>query len=115
MIWYVRTSTPSDSASARALRSGRTLNPMIVALEAAPSCTSFSVIPPTPRCTNDSFTSSRSSFLRLSVSASSEPWTSAFRIMLSVATSPRWICSKMSSSFTPVPITDASPRRARMR
>ena len=34
---------------------------MIVALEALASCTSFSVMPPTPRCTMTSFTSSRSS------------------------------------------------------
>ena len=49
------------SASSRALRSGRTLKPMIVALDAAASWMSFSVMPPTPRWTNDSFTSSRSS------------------------------------------------------
>ena len=89
------------SASSRALRSGRTLKPMIVALEAAASWMSFSVMPPTPRCTNASLTSSRSSFWRLSVSASSEPVTSALRIRLSVAVSPAWICSKMSSSRAP--------------
>ena len=52
---------------------------------------SFSVMPPTARCTNASFTSSRSSLRRLSVSASSEPCTSALRMRLSVATSPAWI------------------------
>ena len=36
---------------------------MIVALDAAASCTSLWVMPPTPRCTNASFTSSRSSLL----------------------------------------------------
>jgi hypothetical protein len=34
---------------------------MIVAFDAFASCTSFSVMPPTPRCTITSFTSSRSS------------------------------------------------------
>ena len=47
---------------------------------------SFSVMPPTARCTNASSTSSRSSLRRLSVTASSEPCTSAFRTRLSVAT-----------------------------
>src|SRR5665213_4469028 len=75
---------------------------MIVALEALASWTSFSVIPPTPRCTITSFTSSRSSLRSDSVHASSEPWTSAFKTMLSVAVSPRWICSKRSSNRAPL-------------
>ena len=89
------------SASSRALRSGRTLKPMIVALEVAASWMSFSVMPPTPRCTKASLTSSRSSLRRLSVSASSEPCTSAFTIRFSVAASPAWIWLKMSSSLAP--------------
>ena len=74
---------------------------MMVAVEAWASSTSYSVIPPTPRWTKLSFTSSRSSLRRLSVTASSEPWTSAFRMRLRVAVSPRWICSKRSSSLAP--------------
>ena len=70
---------------------------------------SFSVIPPTARCTNVSSTSGRSSLRRLSVTASSEPCTSALRIRLSVAVSPDWIWLKMSSSLVPV-LTRASPR-----
>ena len=104
-------STFSATASSRAFRSGRTLKPMIVAVDAAASWTSLSLMPPTPRCTNDSFTSSRSSFLSDSVSASSDPCTSALRMRLSVAVSPRWICSKMSSSRTPVPMTELEPAR----
>ena len=50
---------------------------MIVALDAAASWMSFSVMPPTPRWTNASLTSSRSSLRSASVSASSEPVTSA--------------------------------------
>jgi hypothetical protein len=61
---------------------------MIVALAVAANWTSFSVTPPTPRCTNDSLTSARSSLRRLSVSASSEPVTSALRMRFSVAASP---------------------------
>ena len=74
---------------------------MIVALEAAASCTSFSVMPPMPRRTKLSFTSSRSSRFSDSVTASSEPCTSALSTMLSVAVSPREICSKRSSSLAP--------------
>ena len=48
-------------------------------------------MPPTPSRTNDSFTSSRSSFFRLAVTASSEPVTSALMMRLSVAASPAWI------------------------
>ena len=59
-------------------------------------------MPPTPRWTKLSFTSSRSSLRRLSVTASREPWTSALSTRLSVAVSPRWICSKRSSSLAPV-------------
>ena len=88
---------------------------MIVAFEAAASCTSFSVIPPTPRWTNASFTSSRSSLRRLSVIASSVPWTSAFKIRLSVADSPRWICSKRSSSLAPGAVGDGACPATRNR
>ena len=42
------------------------------------------------------------------MSASSEPGTSALSTRLSVATSPCWICSKMSSSLTPLLVTAAS-------
>ena len=52
---------------------------MMVALAAAASWMSFSVMPPTARWTNPSLTSSRSSFFSESVSASSEPLTSALR------------------------------------
>ena len=86
---------------------------MIVALDAAASWTSLWVMPPTPRWTNDSLTSSRSSLRSASVSASSEPVTSALRTRFSVATSPCWICSKMSSSLAPPLVTAASrPRLA---
>ena len=74
---------------------------MMVALAVAANWMSFSLIPPTPRCTKASWTSSRSSRRRPSVTASREPWTSALTIRLRVAASPRWICSKMSSKRAP--------------
>ena len=48
MIVCRRMSTFSCSASAAALRSGRTLNPMMIAFEADASSTSDSVMAPTP-------------------------------------------------------------------
>src|SRR5438309_9462344 len=48
MMLYVRMSTLSRSARAAAFASGRTLNPMMIAFDAAASWTSFSVMPPTP-------------------------------------------------------------------
>ena len=62
---------------------------MIVALVVAASVMSFSVMPPTARCTKVRSTSLRPSLRRLSVTASSEPCTSALRIRLSAADSPR--------------------------
>jgi hypothetical protein len=64
---------------------------MIVALVVAGELMSFSLMPPTPRCTNASFTSSRSS-AEASVTASSEPCTSALTIEVEGGASPAWIC-----------------------
>ena len=76
---------------------------MTVAFETAARLTSDSVIPPTARCTNDRRTSSCSwsSLRSASVSASSEPCTSALSTRLSVATSPRCTIAKMSSRRAP--------------
>src|SRR6266571_2618292 len=57
MMRYVRISTFSRSAEARAFESGRTWKPMMMAFEAFASSTSPSVIAPTPRCTTSTFTS----------------------------------------------------------
>ena len=65
-------------------------------------------MPPTPRSTKPTLTSGRSSFLRLSVTASSEPCTSALTMRLSIACSPAWIWAKMSSSLAPELMTEAS-------
>src|SRR5215831_15988728 len=50
MIVWRRISTFSRLASSAAFRSGRTLNPMMIAFEAAASSTSVSVIAPTLEC-----------------------------------------------------------------
>src|SRR5207249_3942774 len=57
MMRYVRISTFSRSAEARALESGRTWKPMMIAFEALASSTSESVMAPTPRCTTSTLTS----------------------------------------------------------
>ena len=103
MTSYSRSSTFSCSASSRAGRSGRTLKPITVAFDTAARSTSDFVIPPTPRSTNDSRTSSCSwsSLRSASVSASSEPCMSAFTRRFSVATSPRCTIAKMSSRRAP--------------
>ena len=48
MTLYSLTSTPSRSAVAFAVASGRTLNPMMIALDADAKITSDSLIAPTP-------------------------------------------------------------------
>ena len=64
---------------------------------------SLSLIPPTARCTNDRRTSSCSwsSLRSTSVSASSDPLTSALSTRFSVAVSPRSTIAKMSSRRAP--------------
>ena len=94
-------STPSRSASSRALPSGRTLKPMTIASEAVARLMSFSVMAPTPRWITRSATSSPSSSSILSSassSASTEPETSPLMIRLSCSTSPASSASSRSSS-----------------
>ena len=76
MIVCRRMSTFSCSASAAALRSGRTLKPMMMAFDADASSTSDSLIAPTPECSTRIFTLSFESFCSVSVSTSAEPPTS---------------------------------------
>ena len=82
MIVCRRISTFSCSASACALRSGRTLKPMMMAFDAEASSTSVSVMAPTPECSTRILTLSFESFCSVSVSTSAEPPTSALRMML---------------------------------
>ena len=71
-------STFSLSAAAFAIASGRTLNPMMIALDAEAKITSDSLMAPTPPCTTLIITSSLESFMRLCFTASTDPCTSAF-------------------------------------
>ena len=92
MIVCSRMSTFSCSAAAAALRSGRTLNPMMMAFEAAASCTSDSLIAPTPEWITRIVTFSVESFSSVSRRTSAEPLTSALRMIGSSLTSPAAIC-----------------------
>ena len=75
------TSTPSRSAVAFAVASGRTLNPMMIALDAHARLTSDSLMAPTPPWMILTTTSSLESFRRLCFTASTEPCTSALTMI----------------------------------
>ena len=93
-------STPSRSASCLASALGRTLKPITSAFDADARLTSFSVIPPTPVWITLTRTSGCWIFPSSPTSASTEPWTSPLRTMLSSCTAPACICSKSVSSET---------------
>ena len=76
MTRYVRISTPSRSASARASAFGRTLKPTTIAFDAEASMTSFSVIPPAAEWMTVTRTSVCSIFWSSESAASTEPATS---------------------------------------
>src|SRR2546426_49825 len=100
MMLYVRMSTPSRSARAAAFASGRTLNPMMIAFDAAASWTSFSVMPPTPFSRTCGFTASVPSRSTASAMASAEPWTSARMMIPRSLTVPSRTCANRSSTGT---------------
>src|SRR5947209_6777014 len=72
-----RISTRSRAAMSSAFRSGRTLNAMMMALDADASSTSDSFTAPTPEWMIRIFTFSSDSFVSVSASTSAEPCTSA--------------------------------------
>ena len=74
------------------MRSGRTLKPMIVALDVAASLHVVLGDAADAAVDEGQLDLVALELLRLSVSASSEPCTSALRIRLRVAISPCWIC-----------------------
>ena len=78
IIVYVLISTFSFSASDSAPDTGLTLNPIIIALDAAARSTSVSVIAPTPPCIALTWTSSLDNLSSDCLTAWTEPWTSAF-------------------------------------
>ena len=90
-------STPSRSAVSFADASGRTLNPMMIALDAAASVTSDSLIAPTPPWMIFTTTSSLDSFTRLCLIASTDPCTSALTTIPSSFRLPSWIWLNRSS------------------
>ena len=96
----MRTSTPSIWAARLASLSGRTLKPMMTALDAEASITSDSVIPPVWARMMLIATCSCGTLAISSWSASSEPETSDLSTMLSSLRSPVWARSKISSRVT---------------
>jgi hypothetical protein len=105
-----RISTFSCSASAAALRSGRTLKPMMMAFDADASSTSDSLMAPTPERITRTFTLSLESFCSVSVSTSAEPPTSVLRMMGSSLTSPAAICLCNCSSVRRLILASAASR-----
>ena len=101
MTRYVRISTPSRSASARASAFGRTLKPTTIALEAAASMMSPSVIPPTPWWITETRTSGCWIFASSETAASTEPTTSPLSTRFRSWTAPSWIAAKRFSSVGP--------------
>ena len=103
MTLYVFISTPSFSASFFAADDGRTLKPTIIPFSAVDaSMTSFSDIWPTAPWITFTSTFSVESLMNESVSASTEPWVSAFTMRFSMWNSPRamrWAISSSDSVF----------------
>ncbi len=97
-------STPSRSATLSALRSGRTLKPMMIAFDAAPSSTSDSLIAPTPLWMMRILTRSSLSFVSVSASTSAEPCTSDLMMIGSsfIPPSEIWACSDSSVRRAPL-------------
>ena len=85
-------STFSRSATSAALRSGRTLKPMMIAFDAEASSTSDSLMAPTPAWMIRILTFSSDSLVSVSASTSAEPCTSALMMIGSSLTSPSAIC-----------------------
>ena len=82
----------SRSAIAAALRSGRTLNPTMTALDAAAKTTSPSLMAPAPLLISRTLTRSSPSLLRASARTSAEPCTSALTMIGSSRVPPSAIC-----------------------
>ncbi len=91
-------STRSRVAISSALRSGRTLNAMMMALDADASSTSDSFTAPTPEWMMRTFTFSSVSFVSVSASTSAEPCTSALMMIGSSFMPPSAICACSDSS-----------------
>ena len=97
-------STFSRSATSAALRSGRTLKPMMIAFDAVASSTSDSLMAPTPVWMIRILTLSSLSFVSVSASTSAEPCTSALMMIGSSLMSPSAICCCSDSSVRRPPL-----------
>src|ERR671934_230047 len=102
MTRYVRMSTPSRSASARASALGRTLKPTTSAFDTDARLTSFSEIAPTPVWMTFTRTSGCWIFWSSDTAASTEPSTSPFTTRFRSWTPPACIWSKSVSRVGPV-------------
>ena len=100
MMEWRRIWTLSCCASSAALRSGRTLKPMMMALEAVASRTSLSVMEPTPEWMTLTRTFSVDMRTSESASTSTEPVTSPLMISGRSFTPAVRICSANPSSET---------------
>ena len=107
-----RISTPSRSASSAALRSGRTLKPMMIASDAEASRTSERLMAPTPEWMIRTLTFSSESLASVSASTSAEPCTSALTRIGSSLTLPSAILSLRPSSVRRGPLAPSARSRA---
>src|SRR6202162_5059364 len=98
MIVWRRISTPFFSASTSALRSGRTLKPMMMAPDADARSTSLVLIAPTPAWRSEILTFSLERPWIACERTSTDPATSAFTIRGSSLIRPSWILLKSWSS-----------------
>ena len=103
MTECLRISTRSRSATTAALRSGRTLKPMMMAFEVEASSTSDSLTAPTPVWMMRIFTRSSPSLASDSASTSAEPWTSALMMIGSSLASPSESCCCSDSRVSRAP------------
>ena len=94
--------------SSSALRSGRTLNAMMIAFDADASSTSDSFTAPTPAWMIRIFTFSSVSFASVSASTSAEPCTSALMMIGSSFMPPSAICACSDSSVSRPPFAPSA-------
>ena len=97
---YVLISTSAFSALSLASGSGLTLNAIIIAFETSAKVTSDSVTAPTFAWITFTLTSSFESFSNACLTASTDPWTSAFTIIFNCFKFPFAIWLNKSSKVT---------------
>ena len=101
-------STFSRSATSAALRSGRTLKPMMIAFDAVASSTSLSLIAPTAEWMILIFVFSSDSLASVSASTSAEPCTSALMMIGSSFMPPSAICACSDSRVSRPPFAPSA-------